>query len=229
MLARLCSVLFAFLLIHNLQAAGPQCFNYELYEHRNPGPIALNQSLINYGPLEIIGRHAAIPILGAAGAYPLGVSLMSHGMPPILWQHGVVPLVGGPLTAQQACRMAIDRQILGIDVNFRHQLAVASVAFGMPLPVAAGLAGMAPPAFLVYLNRALGGGGYFAHQATAIFRLRNNLPQPNFLWLGGPGVVIGPANCVVLHFHNTTRISKNLKELSYNSFTAPGVGGAVYV
>ena len=83
MLARLCSVLFAFLLIHNLQAAGPQCFNYELYEHRNPGPIALNQSLINYGPLEIIGRHAAIPILGAAGAYPLGVSLMSHGMPPI--------------------------------------------------------------------------------------------------------------------------------------------------
>jgi len=225
LLARLSAVLFCFLLFQNLHAAGQHGFSCEVYEHQNPGPLVLNQAFIEYGPLEIKGRHAAVPAL-AAGVYPLGISLMSYGLPPILWQHGVLGLAGGPLNIQEACRMAFDRQTLGIDVNFRHMAAVGAVAMGLPLPAAAAFAGLAPAAFANYLNKALRGGGYVNHQATAIYRLRHNAPPPNFLALGGG---VGPANCVVIHFHNTTRVSKNLKELSHNSLAAPGVGGAVYV
>jgi hypothetical protein len=228
-LARLILVLCLSLLGAHLQAAvGPQCFNCETYEHENPAALVLHRAFINYGPLEVIGRHAAIPAL-AAGVYPLGISLMSHGMPPIPWQHGVWALAGGLLTLQEACQMADTRQALGIDVKFRHPLSITAMALGFGVPAAAPFAGMAPAAFAVYLNNALRGGGYFAHQAASIYRLRHNMPQPNFLLLGLPGGGAAPANCVVIHFHNTMRISKNLKELSHNSLLAPGVGGLAYI
>jgi len=229
LLIRLICVLCGFWLSHHLQAAvGPQSFNCEIYEHQNPVAPVLHQAFINYGPLEIIGRHAAIPAL-APGVYPLGVSLMSHGMPPLPWQHGVVALAGGPLTIQEACQMADTRQTLGINVKFRHPLAITAMALGLGVPAAAPLAGMAPAAFALYLNNALRGGGYLAPQATSIYRLRHNMPQPNFLLLVLPGGGAAPANCVIIHFHNTVRISKNLKELSYNSLLAPGVGGLAYL
>ncbi len=230
MLVRLTLVLCGLLFGHQLQAAGaggPQRFNYEITEHEDLGPPALSQSLLNYGYLEIAGRHAAIPAL-AAGLYPLGISLMRHGLPPIPWQHGVMPLAGGLLTLQESCQMADTRQTLGIDVNFRHPLAITAMALGLGVPAAAAIAGMAPGAFVTYLNNALRGGGYLAHQAASIYRLRHNVPQPNFVWLILPGGGATPANCVIIHFHNTTRVSKNLKELSYNSLLAPGLGGAVY-
>ena len=227
MLARLILVLCLSLLGTHLKAAvGPQCFNFETYDHQNPGPPLLNQALVNYGHVEITGNNAIIPVLGA-GVYPLGISLMENVVP-IPWQHGVGGLAGGPLNIQEACQMADDRQVLGIDVNFRHMASVAAVALGVPVAAAAP-AGMGGAAFANYLNNALRGGGYLAHQATAIYRLRHNVPQPNFVWLMLPGGGAAPANCVVLHFHNTMRISKNLKELSHNSLLAPGLGGVVYV
>ena len=210
------------------EAVGAARFNYEITEHEAPAPPALNQSLLNYGYLEITGQHAAIPAL-AFGVYPLGVSLMHHGLPPILWQHGVVAVAGGPLNIHQACRMADDRQALGIDVNFRHMAAIVAMAAGAPLVGAAALAGLLPPAFAAYLNNALRGGGYFSDQAAAIYRLRHNPVPPNFLFMPLPGGGGALANCVVIHFHNTTRISKNLKELSHNASVAPGVGGAAYL
>ena len=226
---RLICVLCGLLLGNQLQVAmGAARFNYEITEHEDLGPPALNQSLLNYGYLEITGRHAAIPAL-APGAYPLGLSLMSHGLPPIPWQHGVMALAGGPLTIQEACQMADTRQALGITVEFRHPLAIAAIALGLGVPAAAPLAGMAPAAFAVYLDHALRGGGYFAPQATSLYRLRHNVPQPNFVWLMLPGGGAAASNCVIIHFHNITRISKNLKELSYNSRLAPGVGGLAYL
>lgn len=220
----LCSLLLG---CHPQEAIGAARFNYEITEHESPGPPALNQSLLNYGYLEITGQHAAIPAL-AVGVYPLGISLMHHGLPPIPWQHGVVAVAGGPLNIHQACRMAEDRQALGINVNFQYMGAIVAMAAGVPLAGAAALAGLPPPAFVVYLNNALRGGGYFSDQAAAIYRLRHNPVPPNFLFMPLPGGG-GLANCVVIHFHSTTRISKNLKELSHNASVAPGVGGAVYL
>ena len=220
----LCSL---FLGYKSQEAVGAARFNYEITEHEAPAPPALNQSLLNYGYLETRGQHANIPAL-AIGVYPLGVSLMCHGLPPIPWQHRVVAIPGGPLNITQACRMADDRQALGIDVNFRHMAAIVAMAAGAPLAGAAALVGLAPPAFAVYLNNALRGGGYFSDQAAAIYRLRHNPVPPNFLFMPLPGGG-GLANCVVIHFHNTMRISKNLKELSHNASVAPGVGGAVYL
>jgi hypothetical protein len=122
--------------------------------------------------------------------------------------------------------MAMNRQTLGIRVEFQHPVAIAAVALGMAPAAAAPLAGMLPAAFLVYLNRALGGGGYLSPQAAALYRIRHNLLQPNFTAMVG---VVTPPDCVVIHFHNNVRLSKNLKELTHNSVRAPGVGGAVYL
>lgn len=229
MLIRLVLILCSLSLGYQAQEAiGAARFNYEITEHEAPRPPALNPSLLNYGYLEITGQHAAIPAL-AVGVYPLGVSLMHHGFPPIPWQHEVVVLAGGPLNIHQACRMANDRQALGINVNFQHMAAIVAMAAGAPLAGAAALAGLPAPAFAVYLNNALRGGGYFSDQAAALYRLRHNPVPPNFLFMPVPGGGAGLANCVVIHFHNTTRISKNLKELSHNSGVAPGVGGAAYL
>ena len=150
----LCSLLLGYQLQEVIGAAR---FNYEITEHEDLGPPALSQSLLNYGYLEITGRHAAIPAL-AAGVYPLGVSLMHHGLPPIPWQHGVAALAGGPLTILEACVMVNDRQALGINVNFQHMAAVVAMAAGVPLAGAAALAGLPPAAFATYLNHALRGG-----------------------------------------------------------------------
>lgn len=223
LLARLIVVIVSLLLGDTLQAAvGPQCFNCEVYEHSPPPPLPiLNQSLLNYTPLEIRVRHAAIPVL-AAGAYQLGISLMNHGLPPTPWNHAVFGL-GGPLNLQEACQMVVDREALGIQVNFQHPLAIAAIAAGAAPAAAAAIVGMAPALFNAYLNRALGGGGYSTPQAVAIYRLRHNIPQPNFLLLPVGGAA-AHANCVIIHFHNVMRVSKNLKELSYNSLVAPAVG-----
>lgn len=226
MLIHLSVIIFSLCVGHTVQAAvGPQCFNYEAHDHRNLVPV-LNQSLVNYDHLEINARHAAIPVL-AAPPHSVGISLMHHGLPPILWQHGVFALVGGPLNWQQACQMAMNRRALGIRVKFQHPAAIAAVALGIPPAAAAPLAGMAPAAFLVYLNQALGGGGYLTPQASALYRIRHNLPAPNFMLIpGGAGVF---ANCVIIHFHGAMRVSKNLKELSYNARPAPAVGGLAYL
>lgn len=214
MLIRLIFVFLSFLIGQNLQAAAPQCFNYETYAHQGPAaPLAPNQSLLNYSLLEITARHAAIPVL-AAGAHQVGISLMQHGVPPILWQHHLF-LLGAILNLQEACQMAVERQALGIIVDFEYPLIIAAIAAGAPPPLPH------PPAGIpVYLNHALTGGGYLASHAAAIFRLRHNIPQPNFVNLVVPAGG-APANCIVIHFHNDVRVSKNLKELSHNSLPSP--------
>ena len=85
---------------------------------------------------------------------------------------------------------------------------------------------MAAVDFVNYLQNALRGGGYYAPQAAGLYRLRNNVPHPVFTVLAG---VPNPPDCVILHFRNVMRVSKNLKELSHNARIVPPDGGGVVV
>ncbi len=214
-------LLISFLMVQQLCAAGPAAFNYEMHEHQNLMPAGLNRALVNYPHGVIVARNGAIPALGG-GAHSVGISLMNAlGPVPMAWQHAIQPL-GGVLTLQEACQMAIDRESLGIRVEFQDHNAVAfTAAFG--IPAAAGMLGIPALNLTAYLQRALGGGGYLTPIATAIYRLRNNFPAPNFTAMAG--MVPGNADTVMIHFHDTRRISKNIKELSYNSILNPAVLG----
>lgn len=205
-------------------AVGPQIFNYEVHAHQSLVP-ATNYATRNYGENEKEGRHAVIPPL-TPHAHAVGISLMRHNPPLQLWQHEVSHLLGGPLNWQEACQMAIDRQAIGIQVNFQHQLAIAAMGAGAGVHLAAPLAGMAAVDFVNYLQNALRGGGYYAPQAAGLYRLRNNVPHPVFTVLAG---VPNPPDCVILHFRNVMRVSKNLKELSHNARIVPPDGGGVVV
>ena len=101
--------MLVFLACQSLYAAGPVCFNYEVYEHptgRGSGvPPLLNVALQNYDHQTI--RQAGIPALGNQ----LGISLSNGGVHPF-----PVPLynLGAPLTFPESCIMAMSRQNLGI-------------------------------------------------------------------------------------------------------------------
>lgn len=197
----------------SLYAAGPACFNYETYEHQGGAAPGANRALVTYDHAQIAARDAAIPPL-APGAYQMGVSKRRWlGVAPTAWEHNVFVLAGGPLNYQEACLMVLERQGIGITVNFQHPNIINAIAAGFPLPVVAAFFGMGVPALTQYLNHALGGGGYRSTLlATALYRLRHNVP-PNFIILA----VGGNADTVLVHIHEPRRVSKNGKELSYNS------------
>lgn len=193
----------------NAFAMGPACFTYEAYEHQ--GALAgANNALLNYTYALISARNGIIPPL-AIGGLQIQVSLLNAGAAGP-WNHNIA-LLGGGLTHQEACMIALERQGIGIRTRFQHPLRIQAVATGSTLLGASvgfpgGLAG-----FTLYLNRALGGGGYRPTVlAAALYRLRNNVPYPNFVALP-----VGLADTVLIHIHNQVRVSKNAKELSYNS------------
>lgn len=110
--------------------------------------------------------------------------------------------------------MARNRGIIGIKVEFRYQASIAALALGAGDVAAAALAGLGVNDFYTYLSRAFIGGGYEAPLAIAIYRLRTN-PHPNFIFLAGG---MASPDRIIIHFHNNDiRVSKNMKELSYNS------------
>ncbi len=210
MFIRFLYFLLSLLACQNIYAAGPACFNYETYEHQGPAAGA-NNALLNYDHAMIAVRNIAIPVL-APGALQPQISLFDvvAGGP---WDHTISPNLGGGLTYQEACMMALERQGIGITVRFQHFASIQAIALGTPLPMVAmgfpgGLVGLTQ-----YLDNALGGGGYRPTVlAVALYRLRNNLPYPNFVALP-----MGLADTVLIHFHSQIRVSKNVKELSYNS------------
>lgn len=236
-----------FLIIQSLRAAGivhapaagphgPECFSYEVFSHQNPPPRTLNMALVSYGHEEITGRNAlinplprppaAVPIL----PYDIGLSFMSHTFPPTLWQHANIPVPGGPLDFQEACQMVMERALIGVRTRFQHPEIIAFIAAGFPIAAIGGMVGMAPALIINYLQRALGGGGYLVPLSAAIFRVRHNIPPLNFAHLvpaPPPAPIPGTYN-LITHIRNNEeiRVSKNLKELSYNSllaFVIPGV------
>ncbi|AIK96398.1 hypothetical protein ID47_06090 [Candidatus Paracaedibacter acanthamoebae] len=221
-ISRLVFLFIGFLMVQQLFAAGPVCFNYEMHEHQNLMPVGLNRALANYPHGTIVARNGIIPALGIGGAHSVGISLMNAlGPLPMAWQHAV-PILGGALTLQEACQMAIDRESLGIRVEFQEPLALAFTAAG-GIPFAAGILGIPVGNLIAYLHRALGGGGYLTPIATGIYRLRHNFPPPNYLLLAG--MIPAIADTVMIHFHDVRRISKNIKELSYNSILNPAIPG----
>lgn len=207
-----------FFACQNLYAAGPACFNYEVYEHEVVGaaaPFPPNQALVNYDYATVHARNAVIPAL-APGAYQIEVSLGQAAAPPALpvWQN--IPInLGAALTLPESCMMALGRQNIGLKVSFQNLPLIAAVAAGGPVPPGG------------YVQRALTGGGYRTPLATTTYRLRNNIPAPNFLFMAPP--VAAPANFVIVHIHNSVRVSKNLKELSHNSLYNPAMGAVPYV
>jgi hypothetical protein len=84
---------------------------------------------------------------------------------------------------------------------------------------------MPPANVLAYANRALRSGGYLTPFATTLYRLRNNLMPPNFVNAGFPAGQM--ADCVIIQIHDPRRVSKNIKELSFNSILNPALPGMV--
>jgi hypothetical protein len=204
----------------NLNAAGAPCFNYEIHEHQDLAPAGLNRALVNYPHPLIVARNAAIPVLGA-GAHQLELSLSRQLGVVVPWQHIPIPL-GVGLNLQEGCQMALDRENIGITIDFQHPLLIALVAAGFPAGPIAAFLGI-PPGYLLH---ALSGGGYLTPLAATIYRFRH-LPPPNFMVLPipappAPAVI---ADTVIIHVHDPRRVSKNVKELSFNSILNPGLPG----
>ncbi|MBW8309338.1 MAG: hypothetical protein K0M45_06855 [Candidatus Paracaedibacteraceae bacterium] len=218
-LVRFIVSILSLIIWNELQAAGPVCLNYEIYEHQNLVPAAPpNRALANYNHALIIIRNLAIPALAPA-AFQLGVSkIRVLGAMPTAWQNGLIAL-GVALNYQEACLMAQERQNIGIDVRFQHPNEIAAIAAGFGIPAVAAAFGWTVPNLTRYLNRSLGGGGYRSTLlATALYRLRHN-PPPNFINL----LAGGSADTIMIHIHEPRRVSKNAKELSYNSIlNTPG-------
>jgi hypothetical protein len=215
MLIRSVPFFVSFIICQSLFAAGPACFNYETYEHQGPA-AGTNRALLNYDHALIALRNAAIAPL-APGAYQIQVSkrrVLAGG----LWVHALHALGGGPLNYQEAAFMTLERQLgTGIPVVFAFPAEIAAIAAGFPIPAVAAFFGWGVPVLTQYLNRSLGGGGYRnVVLAAALFRLRHNIPAPNYINIGGFS-----ADTVLIHIHDPNRVSKNVKDLSYNSLNIP--------
>lgn len=211
MVMRCIILIFSLLMCQNLYAAGPPCFNYESSEHDGPPP-GTNRALLNYNHALTAAQNMAIPVL-APGAYQLGVSKIRLLMMATPWQHGVFGLAGGGLNLLEACLMVVEREGIGITVNFQHRWVIDAIIAGFPLAAIGAAFPGGPAAMMQYLNRALVGGGYRpVLLATTLYRMRHNGP-PNFIGLAAGGA----ADTVLVHTHEPRRVSKNGKELSYNS------------
>ena len=201
--------------VHFSQAAalGPQCFSYESFAH-DPfaAPPAFNAALQNYPYGTIQNRGAALfaALAGVAAApAPIAFVSMSFGNGPLgaPWQHAMLHV--NALTIREAAQVVLNRrQIQGIPVRFQNIAAVIATA-ALPVGVAA-----APPVIA-----ALRSGGYLMPLAAILHRLRMGLVPG--LFAAAPMVL--PPDYIVLHIHLEKRVSKNLKELSYNSLTNPPV------
>ena len=210
----------------NAYSAGTPCFSYEIFEHRRrhpaPAPV-LNHALRSYGPAEIkarndgVGPVAQIPPL-QPGNHQLGISLMRHPIAPgvPLWRQDNVINVGPALAFAEASLMALERRTIGIEIRFERPNVILNLAAGIPIA----------PADQLYAIRALMGGGYLNPMSTTIFRLRHMMPPPIFR-MPVPGG--GFTDCAIIHVHNHRRVSKNLKELSFNSVTNPAVDAVPYM
>lgn len=198
-------LLFSILLCQKLYAAGAACFNYETHEHQPPvAAMGANQALTHYDYGLIANRNGVIPILSLVpGVLQIGLSLENTAAPG--WNHAL--LAAGPLlNIQEACFMAIRRESIGITLDFQDLAAIIAVANG----------GAVTP----YVRKALVGGGYFRNPlAAAIYRL--TFMPPNFL---NPLLPFIPDE-LILHFHIQKRVSKNLKELSFNATINPTFPG----
>lgn len=221
MLIRYFFLILSLLLCHDIYAAGPACFNYEMHEHQNLAPAGLNRALVNYPHGLVVARNAVIPALGP-GALQVEVSLSRQLGAVIPWQHAPIAL-GAGLNLQEGCQMAIDRQHIGITVDFQHPLLIALVAAGFPVGAAAAFLGIPPG----YLQTALARGGYLNPLAASIYRFRHNFPPPNFVFLMAP--MPANADTVMIQIHDLRRVSKNVKELSYNAILNPGLPGLPYI
>ena len=180
----------------------PQAFTYEVQEHEQPDGVPRV-----YVPLPDPSVTQA-NLMAMALPTPIAVNLAAPAGGPLVWA-GNVPcaLVNAPLNLQQACNLVLHRSMLGaIPVKFRHPNAIIAAALGMPLPVIPGGA-------MIYLQRALEGGGYMNYAACALYNIVfNQIYLPAIMGLAGGAV---PTN-ILLTIANLQRVSKNVRELSYN-------------
>jgi hypothetical protein len=189
-------------------AAAP-LFSYETFAHGGAlaAPPAFNAALQNY----VYGiTQARAVALGAIGA-EISAQNGPLGAP---WAHQNAGAIMAPLPLALAAQMVLNRQLLGIPVVFQHPAAIASTAAGLPLP---------PGIPANYVQNALAGGGYLMPLLGAI----HNLQNAGLAGLIAPILAAGDQRHFILHLHLPTRISKNVKELAYNSLPGPlgGVGG----
>jgi len=187
------------------------CRNYEVFEHQRP-PLQQRRPLqlpdivdvqdILFGPPMITLFHQRIMI--SKGQF---VATPQDPLP-LGWAQDTVLEVPDTLTVVQASTMALARSQMGIKLKFMHFDDIVSLAIGRPVNQQ-------------QENRAsaaLRKGGYFCETAAALhyFKLSGRL-QTNCL---GVQTLTGRnfrPDSFILHISTNTRVSKNRKELSYNS------------
>ncbi|MBM3469078.1 MAG: hypothetical protein FJX71_06585 [Alphaproteobacteria bacterium] len=215
-------------------AMSASCFNYEILDHSNlayaallavpPPPHPVNQAMTNYGYGLILAQNIAIPPLRAGVPHQIGVSLRRQAAPALPWAHVLIP-AGGALTLQQACMMAINRQDIGITIKFANLPLITLLAQNTPLHAIAALLAMPVGNIVPESTNALRAGGYLTPLAAALFNLRHAIGVPNFSIIAAPAGLNPFAQNVILHFHGSRRVSKNVKELSVNSVLNPAQPG----
>ena len=184
-----------------------QAFTYEVQEHEQPLGVPrvyepIPDPMVTYQFL--MGQPLPTPISVQLGA----------GFPgPIVWGAPVAcPLIVSPLNIQQASFVVFKRWLLGIPLNFANPFLIMATALGV-LP---------PPAQIPYIQHALRGGGYLSDTACVLYNLINHI-------IYFPAI-LGPVNGawpeeIILQVANVSRVSKNLRELSYNTLL---LGSPVY-
>jgi len=177
----------------------PAVFTYEVQEHQQPSGIPRV-----YEPIpDPMLTHQFL----MGQPLPTSVSInLAMGAPGALAWQGNQPcnLIVSPLTMQQSCQVALMRNILGIPVKFANENVIWATALGFPPPV-----GQIP-----YIQQALGGRGYLSDTACTMYNLRRHLIYMNVI----QNLVNGAApDYILLQIANVQRVSKNLRELSYNT------------
>lgn len=192
-------------------AVGPQCFNYEAFEHA--GHIGANNALTDYAYPRVYARHQ---VMEQQQRWLQISKKRGAGQ----WLDTLVPLIGGLLNIQEACLLILERRLIEeITVVFRHPTVINDIAAGVPLNTiainfqqGAGFPG-GVQRLTQYVHNALLGGGYTPNTLSALlYRLRHNLLGLNYTNVNGQN-----ATEVLIHIRSLKRRSKNTKELSYNS------------
>jgi len=188
----------------------PESQSFQVFMHNVPQGAPLNN-------LNIPNLHQLQNDFMAAPNGPMGtqkVRLCKGRLiigPPnnVVWEDDQILHVNTRLGLQDAAIMALEREDLGIPINFAQEDVIQDIAVGNPVTHQED----------AYARIALAGGGYFSPIACALYELRKNglLGQNSVL---GNSPVVGAfiPDGIIVHIYKYKRVSKNMQELAYNSF-----------
>ena len=183
-----------------------QALTYEVHEHNRGGILRRYFSLrdINQIHTELVNHLIPPPnfqwVMLLKGTF-------QPGLIPPNWANLEFIQVPLTLTVQEAAMMAEKREFLGIKVKFADADGIHLLATGQPVALPR----------QNRLIRALKNGGYRTPTASSIYHMRKFLLSPNCILRNYPGQGLLASDILIIHIFNRRRVSKDVKELSYNS------------